>query len=107
MQEPPNATPTSTEEIPPTPGWVEQAVDEIFLDPQISLPQRPSLRLLRNAYLDCLAGAGRTSDINEWHDRCRRELLTTLCAQEGVSAEQARILEDKLEALEAEISARV
>ena len=107
MKEAPNSSPTSTEEIPATPGWVEQSLDEILADPQIGLPQRPSLLGYRNTYLDCLAGAERTSDIDEWHDRCRRDLLTALGAQEGITAEQSRKLEQKLEALESEISARI
>ena len=107
MSEPPNATPSTTEDVPAAPGWVEQGVDEIFNDPSSGLPNRPSLRGHRNAYLDCLAGAGRGGDIDETHDRCRRKLLTALVEQEGVSPELARGLEQKLEALEAEISARI
>jgi hypothetical protein len=107
VKQAPNATPTSTEDIPATPGWVEQSLDEILADPQIGLPQRPSLLRHRNTYLDCLAAAGRTSDIDEWHDRCRRDLLTALGTQEGVTPEQSRKLEQRLEALESEISARI
>ena len=107
MSEPPNATPSTTEDVPAAPGWVEQGVDEIFDASSSGLPSRPSLRGLRNAYLDCLAAVGRGSDIDETHDRCRRTLLTALVEQEGVSAELARKLEQKLEALEAEISARI
>ena len=107
MNEPPNATPSTTEDVPAAPGWVEQGVDEIFDPSSSGLPNRPSLRGHRNAYLDCLAGVGRGDDIDETHDRCRRALLTALVEQEGVSAELARRLEQKLEALEAEISARI
>ena len=107
MNEPPNAHPTTTEDVPATPGWVEQALDEILTDRQLGLPQRPSLQPHRNAYLDCLAGAGRTTDIDEAHDRCRRQLLGVLIEQEGIPPELARRLELKLEALEAEISARI
>ncbi len=107
MTEPPNATPSSTEDVPAAPGWVEQGVDEIFNDPAVGLPNRPSLRGHRNAYLDCLAAAGRGGDIDETHDRCRRALLAALVDQEAVSTELARRLEQKLEALEAEISERI
>ncbi len=107
MTEPANATPTSTEEIPAAPGWVEQSVDEIFGDPAVGLPQGPGLRGLRNEYLDCLAGAGRGSDIDESHDRCRRRLLARLAEQEGVSAEVARRLEQRLEAMEMDLSDRL
>ncbi len=107
MAEPPNAVPSTTEDVPAAPGWVEVGVDEILTDPDCGLPNRPSLRGHRNAYLDCLAGAGRTGDIDEAHDRCRKRLLTALVEHEGVAAEQARVIEQKLEALEAEISARI
>ena len=107
MSEPPNAVPSTTEDVPAAPGWVESGVDEILGDPSCGLPSRPSLRGHRNAYLDCLAGAGRTGDIDEAHDRCRRSLLAALVEQEGVSSEQARMLEQKFEALEAELSARI
>ena len=107
MSEPPNATPSTTEDVPSAPGWVETGLDEILNDPASGLPNRPSLRVHRNAYLDCLAGAGRTGDIDEAHDRCRRQLLTVLVEREGVPPELARALEQKLEALEAEISERI
>ena len=102
---PPNASPSTTEDVPSAPGWVEQGVDDILADP--SLPQRPELRRLRSDYLDCLAAAGRGSDIDEVHDRCRRALLSALAEQEGVAAETIARLEPKLEGLEAEISARI
>jgi len=107
VTEPPNAAPSTTEDVPAAPGWVESAVDEILEDPSSGLPSRPSLRGHRNTYLDCLAGAGRTGDIDEAHDRCRRSLLTALTEQEGIPPDTARALEQKLEALEAEISARI
>ncbi len=108
MSEPPvNATPSTTEDVPAAPGWVEQGLDEILGDPACGLPSRPSLRRHRNAYLDCLAAAGRTGDIDESHDRGRRTLLAALAEQEGLPADRARVLEQKLEALEAELSARI
>ena len=103
---PPNASPSTTEDVPATPGWVEQSVDEIFTSLASGLRDRPSLRRHRNEYLDCLAGAGRNTDPDEAHDRCRRTLLTTMVEQEGISAATARELEQKLEALEADITAR-
>nr|WP_321985625.1 hypothetical protein [uncultured Lichenicoccus sp.] len=96
----PIATPSTTEDVPATPGWVEQGVDEILA----SLPQRPSLRALRNSYLDCLASAGRTRDLDETHDRCRKRLLTALLEGEHFAPATVAALEQKLEALEAEIS---
>ena len=106
MTEPTNV-PSSTEDVPAAPGWVEQGLDEILGDPELGLRQGPGLRHHRNAYLDCLAGAGRREDIDEEHDRCRRHLLLALTEQEGVAAGPARTLEQRLEALEAEISARI
>ena len=108
MSEPPvNATPSATEDVPAAPGWVEQGFDEILGDPACGLPSRPSLRRHRNAYLDCLAASGRGADIDESHDRCRRTLLETLVEHEGLPPDRARVLEQKLEALEAEISERI
>ncbi len=104
---PPNAAPSTTEDVPSAPGWVEQGVDEIFADLQIAQRQRPGVRRLRTAYLDCLAGAGRGRDIDETHDRCRRTLLAALSGQEAVAAEIIARLEPRLEALEAEISQRI
>ena len=99
----PITTPSTTEDVPSTPGWVEQGVDDILA----SLPQRPGLRTLRNAYLDCLAGAGRTRDLDETHDRCRRKLLTALVAHEHLPKATVSEIERKLEALEADISDNV
>ncbi len=96
----PIASPSTTEDVPATPGWVEQSLDDILA----SLPQRPTLRALRNSYLDCLAGAGRTRDLDETHDRCRRRLLTALLEEERLPQAVVDALEQKLEALEAEIS---
>ncbi|GBQ61874.1 hypothetical protein AA103196_0161 [Ameyamaea chiangmaiensis NBRC 103196] len=99
------ARPTATEDTPAAPGWVESRVDALFG----SLPQQgPSLRLLRNAYLDCLAaGLGGAGDLDCAHDRCRAALMKQLTAREGLGASAARAFEQKLEALEAEITARI
>ena len=102
---PPNAAPSTTETVPAAPGWVEQGVDEILAD--TALAPGPGLRRLRDAYLDCLAGAPRGGDIDETHDRCRRALLAGLRDQQGVAVERIRALEGRLEALEAELSARI
>ena len=99
--------PSTTEDVPAAPGWVEQEVDEIMADPRLGLPQRPSMRGHRNAYLDCLAAASRREDIDESHDRCRRAMLGVLTAEESLLPDLARTLEARLEALEAEISAQI
>jgi hypothetical protein len=97
------ARPSSTEEVPAAPGWVESSVDAIFA----TLPaQGPSLRGLRNAYLDCLA-ASVPGDLDAAHDRCRAWLLEQIARREGLSDAQCRTFEQKLEALEAEITARI
>jgi hypothetical protein len=96
--------PSTTEEVPAAPGWVEAGVDEILG----ILPARPSLRGLRNSYLDCLAaGAAAGGDLDNAHDRCRRQLLDALRDKEGTPAETLRTLEQKLEALEADVTARI
>ncbi|NVN12133.1 MULTISPECIES: hypothetical protein [Nguyenibacter] len=98
------ARPTSTEEVPATPGWVEGIVEAAFA----TLPcSGPGVTILRNAYLDCLAGAPRTEDLDAGHDRCRQALLKALAAKEKLRPDILRAFETRLEAVEAEISARI
>ena len=94
-----NTDPSGTEDVPVTPGWVESELDEIFA----SLPQRPTIATARTGYADCLA-ASRVG-VEAGHDRCRRTLLEALQA-DGVEQEPRRALELRLEALEAELTAR-
>lgn len=96
-------SPSTTEDVPSTPGWVEQSVEEVFS----TLRQGPSLTRLRGAYLDCLAATRAPEDIDAAHDRCRRALLQALHEQEQVPPAALASLEQKLEALEAAISDRV
>ncbi len=91
--------PSSTEEVPATPGWVESELDEIFA----ALPQRPAVTAARSRYAECLAASTRGAEAA--HDRCRRDLLEAL-VQDGVRDGPGRELERRLEALEAEITAR-
>ena len=93
-------TPSTTEDVPSTPGWVEGSVDEILS----VLRQQPALATLRNAYLDCLAGARGPGDLDAAHDRCRQVLLGALREQQRVPEPTLRQLEQKLEALEAAIT---
>ena len=95
--------PSTTEDVPPVPGWVEDSLDGILA----ALPQRPGLRALRDAYLDCLAAARGPADIDAVHDRCRLALLTALRAREHVAEPVLAGLEQRLEALEAAITAQV
>ena len=94
--------PSTTEEVPATPGWVEQSVEEILA----VLPQEPALAGLRNAYLDCLAGARGPDDVDAAHDRCRRLLIEALRDRQHVPAGPLRQIEQALEAMEAEITSR-
>lgn len=96
-------SPSSTEDVPSAPGWVEQSVDEIFF----TLRQGPSTNKLRNAYLDCLASTRSPEDIDAAHDRCRQTLIKALREQEHVAGPALASLELKLEALEAAISERI
>jgi len=100
--------PTSTEDVPAAPGWVEGMVDEIFA----LLPQRPTIRALRTAYLDCLAGSGGAmggprGDLDAAHDRCRITLLGRLRNDEHVGEATLRDVESRLEAVEAELTSRI
>ena len=91
--------PSTTEDGPVTPGWVEQELDDAFAP----LPQRPTLATARTRYADCLAAS--RQDAEAAHDRCRRTLLAAL-AEDGVAPDACRALELRLEALEAELTAR-
>jgi len=103
---PPNNMPTSTEDVPAAPGWVEPELDRILDETLGPLAARPAVRGLRNAYLDCVAGLGRGMDPDLVHDRCRRNFLQAL-AQEGIADQPAGRLEQQLEALEADVTARI
>lgn len=94
-----NTDPSSTEDVPVTPGWVDSELDEIFA----SLPQRPTIAAARTGYADCLA-ASRVG-VEAGHDRCRHVLLDALAA-DGIAVQDRGPLEQRLEALEAEITAR-
>ncbi len=96
-------TPSSTEETPTVPGWVEPALDAILA----TLPfGADRLAPLRASYLDCLAGCGRTGDLDMEHDACRKGLLRALTDTQGLAPEAARALEQQLEKLELDISAQ-
>lgn len=98
------ATPTTTEETPSVPGWVEPALDDILA----TLPiEREKLAPLRASYLDCLAGCGRAEDLDMEHDACRKGLLRALTDTLSLAPAAARTLEQQLEKLELDISAQV
>ena len=94
--------PSTTEDVPATPGWVEGSVEEILA----VLPPEPALSALRNAYLDCLAGARGPGDVDAAHDRCRARLIDALRDQRRVPPGLLRGIEQALEAMEAELTDR-
>lgn len=102
MNDPGMRRPSTTEDTPATPGWVEGELDGILAD---ALPQRPTIARLRTAYLDCLAGSAGPGDAEEAHDRCRRRFLRAL-REDGVAEETVERLDHRLAALEAELSTR-
>ncbi|MCQ8278400.1 hypothetical protein NFI95_08035 [Acetobacteraceae bacterium KSS8] len=96
--------PSATEDVPSAPGWVESRLDEILS----ALPSEPALTGLRNAYLDCVAAVrSPEQDLDTAHDRCRSAFLSGLEERLGTDADTRRALEQKLEALEDEISERI
>ncbi|GAN70763.1 hypothetical protein [Acetobacter syzygii] len=96
--------PTSTEDTPSVPGWVEPALDKILA----TLPfGADKLAPFRASYLDCLAGCGRAGDLDMEHDACRKGMLRALTDSLGLSQTAARTLEQQLEKLELDISAQV
>lgn len=99
-----NAHPTSTEETPAAPGWVEDSLDRILA----TLPfAADKLAPFRASYLDCLAGCGRATDLDSAHDACRQGLLRALKDGLDMDAETSRALEQKLEKLELDISSAI
>ena len=86
---------SNTEDVPVAPGWVDQELDVIFA----GLPEGH-----RAQYADCLA-ASRAGDVEAAHDRCQEQLLAQLDA-DGVEASVREGLRERLEALEAELTAR-
>ena len=70
------------------------------------LPAEPALAALRNAYLDCLAGARGPGDVDAAHDRCRARLIDALRDRQRVPARLLHGIEQALEAMEAELTDR-
>ncbi len=90
------------EDIPATPGWVEERLDEIWASAGIG--STPGSTAARNTYLSCLATCGTGSDDPErCHDLCRQAFLESLRSAR-VSGEAIAALEAELETLEAEIT---
>ena len=83
-----------TEETPSTPGWVDRRIRELLA------PYGDAAVAAGNAYADCLAGVRGGVDVDGGHDRCRRSLMDAL---DNVA--DPEVLNQQLQALEAEISA--
>lgn len=98
------ASPTTTEDTPSTPGWVESSLDAILADLPVAAEK---LAALRASYLDCLAGCGRAGDLDAEHDACRSAFLGGLSSVLDLSAPDRRVLEQKLEKLELDISSNI
>ena len=90
-----------TEEIAATPGWVDQRIEAAFA----GLPPSDGLRAVQEEYADCLARSkapGAPSDmLGAEFNRCRTALRAGLHAL-GVDGSG---LDERLEALEAEVAA--
>ena len=84
-----------TEETPSTPGWVDRRIRDLLA------PYGDAAAAAGNGYADCLAGVRGGVDVDGGHDRCRRALMDAL----GKDAADREVLDRKLQALEAEISA--
>ncbi|WP_010508139.1 hypothetical protein [Komagataeibacter europaeus] len=98
------ALPSATEDTPEVPGWAEKSVRDIFA----ALPVRDTrIDAVRDAYLDCIAGAGRTEDLDMEHDRCRQRAMTTLETDGLLPSGQLKDLDQRLAALEADITANL
>lgn len=98
------ATPTGTEDTPTTPGWVEDSLDRILASLPVTADR---LAPARASYLDCLAGCGRATDLDQAHDACRQGFLRALKDNLGLDASVLRTLEQKLEQMELSISSDV
>jgi hypothetical protein len=89
---------SNTEEGPVAPGWVDQELDEIFAGLSGVTAGHQA------EYARCLAGS-RVGDVEASHDRCRVRLLEQL-DMDGVEEAVREGLRERLEALEAELTAR-
>ena len=99
------ALPTSTEDAPEVPGWAEKSVRDIFTSVLPASDGR--VATIRDAYLDCLAGAGRTEDLDMEHDRCRQRAIAAVQEAGLLPADRLQDLDQRLAALEADITANL
>ncbi|PYD47433.1 hypothetical protein [Novacetimonas pomaceti] len=102
------ALPSTTEDTASVPGWVEKSVNDIFAAlPGAGSGSAAPLAALRDAYLDCLAGAGRGEDIDTEHDACCQALLDQVTERKLLDGATTQALAQRLEALEADITANL
>ncbi len=91
-----------TEDIPATPGWVEERLDELFA----ALPAAAGPA--RRAYAACLAGrkapAAPSDLLGAEFETCRGVLRRSLLTA-GIDRDALDRLDKELEALEAELAA--
>lgn len=90
------------EDIPATPGWVDQELEETFA----ALPRTPAVLSCRDQYAACLAEMkAPPNDPGAGQDRCRAALMAGL-AGAGIADDVLAALGERLEAIEDEISQR-
>ena len=93
-----------TEEVAGTPGWVDARLDQVFAP----LPAGGAVAEARAAYEDCLAGSkdpvGPSDELGAEFNGCRARLHAALAAA-GVPDQDRTVLDEALEALEAEVAA--
>ena len=92
-----------TEEIPATPGWIDERLDEVFVE--LGDDRGAAAR---ERYLNCLSGtkapAAPSDLLGAECERCRRELLASL-ESEGIAPDALARLGKRLEEIEAELAA--
>jgi hypothetical protein len=91
------------EEVPATPGWVEQQLDEIWSS--LYLPVTEAITACREGYLTCLATCVIASDYETGRDHCREDFISGLRGGR-IASDTLEFLEAELGALEAEITER-
>ena len=93
-----------TEEIPASPGWLDEKLDDAFADIQ----DDDRVGAARDQYMGCLAGAkapAAPSDLlGAECERCRSLLLASLAGL-GIGQDVLARLGQRLEAIEAELAA--
>ncbi|NHO32887.1 hypothetical protein [Acetobacter fallax] len=95
------ALPGTTEDTPAAPGWLEPEVDVAFALLGLT---GAGVERARDSYIDCLACVPRTMDLDVGHDACRLGLLRALKAEFTLGDDVWRAFEQKLEAIESDLT---